>query len=192
MTGRELATFHDIYHRICVLLEQKPDVHWLLGDFASDERYASIDLSNELHRFLEWHSDRPAKQRPKSHKLALRNWMRRVSPAPEPPQERRSLPASKPVPEYPDSAKAAFMWGAWLCIVAWKMDPHTYSTWLAASEGIGILPENDTVVVAVPNDTVRDYLPTICDKADHPLPFDVQFITAQTRAAHAGRSPAED
>lgn len=76
ITGRELAKLNDIYRRFCTLCHHnRPDLPWLLGDFAHDERYAGLDILEQVRRCFEWWSDRPLGKRPKSHKMALRNWM---------------------------------------------------------------------------------------------------------------------
>lgn len=189
MTGAELSSLHDTYRRICLLLQQQPDLHWLLVDFAGDKRYANIDLTRELRRFLEWHSDRPKGKRPKSHKRALRNWMGRV--APERPETGRSPEPAAPTPKYNHVAEAWLQWENWLTSLN-EMDSHTFGTWLAPTRAIGMAPDNVTVVIAVPNDTFRDYLPTICKAAHRPPPFDVRFVTAKASRADARRDPAQD
>jgi hypothetical protein len=77
ITGRELAKLNDIYRRYCEMLRgsNKPDLPWLLGDLAADERYARLDILAEVTACFEWWSDQPMGKRPRSHKRALRNWM---------------------------------------------------------------------------------------------------------------------
>ena len=73
MTGHDLATLNNLYRGICQMMRQRPDLDWLLGSFAADERYRNVNMLRELRRFHEWHSDQ--RKKPKSHKRALRNWM---------------------------------------------------------------------------------------------------------------------
>ena len=84
MTGQDLATLNNLYRAICRMMRARPDLEWLLGSFAADERYRHVNLLVELRRFHEWHSDQ--RKKPKSHKRAMRNWMAiatRNAPAPE-------------------------------------------------------------------------------------------------------------
>ena len=62
------------YLAACKILKAKRvDRSWFL-EFLCDERYKRLELADELRRFVDYWSDQP--RRPKSIKLALRNWMR--------------------------------------------------------------------------------------------------------------------
>lgn len=180
MNGRDLAALNDLYRRAAALMGNPPDLGWLLGELAADERYERLNLLLELRRFVEYWSDCSKGKRPKSHKRALRNWLKKAledrrgpsnDRAPEPPPNARSPKPAVDAATLSDRDRAGQIWAEYLRSAAGLVDDRTFDTWLRPTTGLGF--RGDVLVVGVPNEIFAGQVPTVApprDRLNWPAP----------------------